>query len=285
MTPSIIIREVKKNADDTFAATVQFEASGAPFELTVSNPFAEAEEAQLEWYFEQWLKFPFVDKVPAEQAASSIRAYGERLFEQIFRRNPDIYLEYQRLRQADFLLEISGSPEFHALHWEALHDPHQARPLAVDKPLVRKNSRPVIYRAEVQPAPHLRVLLLTARPAGAKDVSYRTISRPLLEALETAKVAAQIDIVRPGTFEALVNHLEDVRDEHGDGYYHLIHLDLHGGLLTYPQYQQAAKAHPRPRTFLRAAITPKRRLNPTRDAKPFCFLTLRWDRRPAAATR
>ena len=237
MTPPIIIREVEKN-EDSFAATVQFDPYGAPYEITVSDPFSKAEEERLEWYFEQWLKFPFIDKVPAEQAASSIRTYGETLFEQVFRDNPDVYLEYQRLRQEDFLLEIIGSPEFHGLHWEALHDPNQARPLAVDKPVVRKNSQPVTYRAEVNPAPQLRVLLVTARPAGVRDVSYRTISRPLVEALETGHVAAQIDIVRPGTFEALVNHLENVRDDHG--YYHIIHLDMHGSLLTYEAYQNRA---------------------------------------------
>ena len=59
-----------------------------------------------------------------------------------------------------------------------------------------------------------------------------TISRPLVEALETGKIPAQIDMVRPGTFEALVNHLEEIRDEHGEGYYHIIHLDMHGALLT-----------------------------------------------------
>ena len=74
-------------------------------------------------------------------------------------------------------------------------------------------------------------------------MSYRTISRPLVDALETGKVAARIDMVRPGTFKALVNHLEDRRDEHGDGYYHIIHLDMHGALLIYEQYRKVAKEH------------------------------------------
>jgi len=152
MTTPIIIREESKS-NDTFAATVQFDPHGAPYEISVSHSFSEQEEEQLEWYFEEWLKFPFTDTVRADTAAASIRAYGEALFEQVFRRNPDVYLEYQRLRQGDFLLEITGSPEFHALHWEALHDPNQERPLAVDKPVVRKNNQPVTYRAELKPAP------------------------------------------------------------------------------------------------------------------------------------
>ncbi len=254
MSIPIIIREINKN-EEAFAATVQFNTHGVPHEVTVSNPFSEEEEARLEWYFEQWLNFPFTDKVQAKDAASSIRLYGEALFEQVFQRNPDVYLEYQGLRQEEFLLEIIGSPEFHALHWEALQDPHQMRPLAVDRPVVRKNRQPITYRAEIQPAPPLRVLLVTARPSGLRDVSYRTISRPLVEALETGQVAAQIDIVRPGTFKALVNHLEDVRDEQGDGYYHIIHLDMHGALLTYDQYRLSQAHQPSQYSFGHSGYT------------------------------
>lgn len=96
MTTPIIIREVQQNEED-FAATVQFDPHGAPYPITVSDPFSEEEEARLEWYFEKWLKFPFTKKVPAKETAASIRVYGEDLFEQVFRRNPDVYLEYQRL--------------------------------------------------------------------------------------------------------------------------------------------------------------------------------------------
>jgi tetratricopeptide (TPR) repeat protein len=243
MPTPIIIREVSKKGKK-FAASVQFDLYGTAYEISVTPPFTQAQEERLEWYFEKWLTFPFTDKVPAEEAAKSIRTYGEELFAQVFRANPDVYLEYQRLRQGDILLEIIGSPEFHTLHWEALKDPHQERPLSVDKPLVRKNSQPVTYRAEVKAAEQLRVLLVAARPGGKTDVGYRTISQPLVKALETGRIRAQIDIVRPGTFEALVNHLEDTRDTHGDGYYHIIHLDMHGALLTHAEYQTIAKTHP-----------------------------------------
>jgi len=243
VTTQIIIREKRKNKED-FAATAQFGAQGAPHDITIKNPFSEQQEKNLEWYFEKWLNFPFTDKVPAEKAESSIRAYGEDLFEQVFNHSRHAAVEYDRLQGEDVELVIIGSPEFHALHWEALKDPHQARPLSVEKPIIRKNSKPVIHRARMKPAPKLRVLLVTARPGGERDVGYRTISRPLVEALEKGKVAARIDIVRPGTFEALVNHLENARDKHGDGYYHIIHLDMHGSLFTYEQYQKNAPDRP-----------------------------------------
>jgi len=54
----------------------------------VRNPFGLAEEASLEWYFEDWLRFPMLDTVRANAAAASVRAYGENLFQQIFEANP-----------------------------------------------------------------------------------------------------------------------------------------------------------------------------------------------------
>ncbi len=238
MTTTITIRETGTSADG-FSATIQF-GPHAPIDISVRDPFSADEERQLEWYFEEWLTFPFTDTVAAQQVADSVRAYGEALFQQIFRDNPDAYVEYRALGD-DLLLEIVGSPDFHTLHWEAIHDPNQTRPLAVEVPVVRKNLAHVPYRAELRPAPLLRVLLVTARPGGIGDVSYRTISRPLVEALDEGAVAAQIDIVRPGTFEALVKHLDDTKDQHGDGYHHILHLDMHGMLLTYAQYQKLAR--------------------------------------------
>ncbi len=256
MSVQIIIREVGKNKDG-FAATVQFGNEGEAYEISITNPFSKEDDKRLEWYFEEWLNFPFTDKHRAKEAAESIRLYGEALFKQVFAANRDVIIEYERFRQKEFQLVIVGTPEFHALHWEALHDPNQQRPLSVEKNVVRKNKTPVTYRADVKPAPLLRVLLVTARPHDKEDVGYRTISRPLVEALEIAKVPAQIDMVRPGTFEALVEHLEDTRDEHGDGYYHIIHLDLHGGLLIYEDYQKFSKNHRQERYLFRSGYAQK----------------------------
>ena len=69
-------------------------------------------------------------------------------------------------------------------------------------------------------------------------MGYRTISRPLVETLRNSKLRTQIDIVRPGTYAALVDHLQQSRSQQGDGYYHLIHFDVHGSLLPYDAYQK-----------------------------------------------
>ncbi|MBP8001120.1 MAG: CHAT domain-containing protein [Chloroflexi bacterium] len=221
-----------------FPAQVSFEGYNT-YPITVTDPFTPAQEAELEWYYERWLNFPFTDKIRAQHAAASIRAYGHDLFNQLFRADPNLYADYREQRTEPFTIEIIGEPEFHTLHWESLHDPDQDRPLTVDKAIIRRNHKPITTPASVKASPTLNILLVTARPGGKLDVGYRTISRPLVDALENSQLPTRVDIVRPGTFKALVQHLEDSRDRHGDGYYHVIHLDVHGALLTYEQYQKA----------------------------------------------
>ncbi len=107
--------------------------------------------------------------------------------------------------------------------------------------MVRKNLTPPVMAAASQAAPTIHLLLVTARPQREQDVGYRTISRPLVEALRQAELRVQIDIVRPGTYEDFLHHLDVTTQQHGSGFYHLVHFDLHGGLLTYEEFQKGVE--------------------------------------------
>ena len=206
----IEIRERRQIADDEFSAEVVFD-HGAPYRITVKNPFTEEQEKRLEWYFEQHLRFPFTDQVKAQQAGESVSDYGTKLFEQVFRADVNAYAKYSVARQAgveQIELEIAGSPEFHRLHWEAIRDSDLKDPLALSVPIVRKNLKTQPVAANVRESPTINLLLVTARPDTQADVGYRTISRPLVEGLDRTDVPVQIDILRPGTFQALSDHLQ-----------------------------------------------------------------------------
>lgn len=203
----ITIRETAQTTPG-FTAEIAF-GDSPPHAVSVQDPFTPEEEARLGWYFEEWLTFPFTGTVKAEEAAASVTAYGEDLFQQLFVANPHVLAEYKIALNAAggygaLSFGVTGSPAFHALHWEALKDPNHGRPFAVECPFLRLNATPPNVHASVKPAPTLNVLLVTARPGGKQDVAYRTISRPLVEALATSQIRAQIDIVRPGTYRALV---------------------------------------------------------------------------------
>ncbi|MBD2092273.1 tetratricopeptide repeat protein [Microcoleus sp. FACHB-1515] len=234
--PTIAIREHHATATG-FAAELTFDGRVRYF-ITITDPFASVPEAEalLEWYFEEWVTFPFIDRTKKDQAVAQINDYGRQLFEQVFRADPDVYSEYRQLRNQlhQVQIEIEGSPEFHALHWEAIADPQWPRPLAIECVITRKHLRPQPVRASVRPSPVVNLLVVTARPDEEKDVGYRTISRPLVEAIQTAQLRVNIEILRPGTFEALARHLQQADKQN---FYHIIHFDLHGILASYEHIQ------------------------------------------------
>ena len=231
----ITIRE-EKQTETGFEATLSFD-NNLEYPITITNPFNFKQEQRLEWYFEEWLEYPMLEQVKAENAADSIKTYGENLFEQVFA-NKDAYKNYEQLRWQlnQVKIEIvSRTPEFQALHWEALRDPDLPRPLAVECVLLRRYIKPVRTKAHVKESPVVNLLVVVARPDEEHDVGYQTISRPLIEAIENSQLRVNVHLLRPGTYEALERHLE----QKGAGYYHVIHFDVHGALMTYQQFQNS----------------------------------------------
>ncbi|ODH02857.1 Tfp pilus assembly protein PilF [Nostoc sp. KVJ20] len=236
--PIITIRE-ESTTEGGFNAILSFDGRGE-YGVKITDPFTPKVEKQLEWYFEDWLMFPLLDTVKAEAAAASLKTYGEQLFAQVFRVDFNAYSAYQQLRGnlSQLQVEIVGkTSEFQALHWEALRDPDLPRPLAVDCVMVRKRNQPAPIYADVQTSPVINLLVVVARPDEEQDVGYRTISRPLMELIENSDLRVNVELLRPGTYQALSDHLE----AKGAGYYHVIHLDCHGALMSYEQIQQPSK--------------------------------------------
>ena len=268
----ITIREQAKT-ENGFEAVVSFDHTGE-YRTAITNPFSEKEEERLEWCYEEHLRYPYLENVKAEAAAASVRDYGVSLFNQVFAKRR-AFAAYQRALQAGvgaITFEIAGSPEFHALHWEALADPDLPQPLAVQCAMVRKNLTPQVVEADPRPQPTINLLVVTARPAGRRDVGYRTISRPLVEGLRQADLRVNVDLVRPGTYPALVAHLERAVADHGPGYYHAVHFDVHGGLLTFARFDAIEKGLEADPHFFQPRRYGRSRLDPYEGVKAFLFL-------------
>ena len=237
----IQIRETQSTATG-FAASLIFDNGAGEYQIQISDPFTPKEEGLLEWYFENWLTYPMLERVKADNAKASVARYGESLFNQVFQ-DRDAYSDYKQLRGnlRNVIIEIVGnSPEFHALHWEALRDKDLPRPLAVDCVMVRKLARPsAAVRAGMSASAVINLLVVIARPDEEHDVGYRTIARPLMEVIENSQLPVKVDLLRPGTYESLERHLE----AKGAGYYHVIHFDCHGALMTYADIQAGVKGN------------------------------------------
>jgi len=233
----ITIREQSKT-ETGFNATLAIAENH--YNITVSDPFEPKQEEELEWYFEDWLCYPMLDNVKADRAKKSVKKYGEELFKQVFQKEPNAYAKYSQLRNNLNQIQIeieSISPEFQAIHWEALQDPDFPRPLAIDSVLIRKNANPAVIATNVNESPTINLLVVVARPKADRDVPHRTISRPLVELIRNSKLRVNIELLRPGTYEALAKHLESK----GSGHYHIVHFDVHGSLQTYETYQERIK--------------------------------------------
>ena len=239
MANIITIRETGFS-DGKFDITVSFNHE-YEHETSVQNPFSKKQEEHLRWYFEDFLKFPFVDTVKAGNVAKSIYKYGEDLFEQVLGQR-EVFAEYNDFKQSgisDIVIEIIGTtPEFHSIHWETMKDPKLPNPLSVTGATVyRKNPKPPAMKANVKPSPYINLLIVTSRPGWEDDVKYRTISRPLVELIEKGRLKVKPHVLRPGTFKALSEHLKEVKE----GFYHIVHFDCHGALAEYESLMEACE--------------------------------------------
>ncbi len=204
----IVIREVAASPDGVIEARVDFGQDGGA-DVRVADPADAEQEQLLAWYFEKHLEYPFLDKDLEEKAAAQIDAYGQALFGQVF--GGEAAYGYRRARDRGFdgcRLVIEGSAAMHRFHWEALQDPDtRGGRLALRLPVVRRVDRiPLQFELPLGRSV-VRILVITARPDGPRDIGYRTISRPLLDAVRQARLPVAVDIVRPGTWEALRDRL------------------------------------------------------------------------------
>lgn len=229
----IRLRELAQRDNGDFRIRVSFDDE-AEYQVTVTDPADEAVENNIAWYFENHLRYPFLDKDKEQRAVGQIAEYGQSLFRQVF--GGEASHDYRNLKAESFdgcRIEVSGSAALHRLHWEALEDPDLATPLSVRMPVARRVSDQPSRFALRKDLPTLNILVVTARPDGPRDVGYRTISRPLIDALRTAGLPVTVDQVRPGTWQALRDHLLSATERRGSGWYHVIHFDMHGAFSEY----------------------------------------------------
>jgi tetratricopeptide (TPR) repeat protein len=228
----IEVREVSPAVDGVFAVRVEFKGRGGE-DVRVSMPADEAGEQLMAWYFEEHLRYPFLDGDLERKAVELVGEYGRSLFRQVFVGEAAYgFRDARRVGYTGYRLVVRGSAQFQRLHWEALHDPDSGDRLALRMPVVRQNARTPLPYDLPEPAPTLNILVVTARPFGRRDVGYRTISQPLLDAIGQTDVPVTVELVRPGTWAALQEALRTAERKHHQGWFQVVHFDVHGGFGT-----------------------------------------------------
>lgn len=221
--------------NDFFKVTLKFsinKSSHKSFSVKLSNPYHPKTEKLLELYFEEYLTTPY-DDIRIQAAPDKINQYGVQLFEQLF--SSVVFEEWKTIQPENLTIEIKGqSPEFQSIYWETLRESEQEIPLVAKGVIFRRASYENHRNTQYIPSSStINLLIVTARPKEESDVNFRTVQKPLINLIEDTKLPVRPHILRPGTYEAFVEHLQQV----GDNYYHIIHFDLHGSLLNFKAYK------------------------------------------------
>ena len=198
------------------------EVSRAPLAWPLNEEVLE----ELRWYLEDYLLAPFgvwQDRGPAVR--DKLTGWGNQVFGSVFGGGP-ARDAYQRAR--DRGLEVvfrSAEPGLLGLPWELMRD--GAGPVALGAGGICR-SLPVADRAATLEVPggRLRVLMVISRPAGAEDVGYQMVARPLLHRLEAVRGEVDLTVLRPPTFDALRQAVTEAAAA-GEPF-HVVHFDGHG---------------------------------------------------------
>ncbi len=220
--------------------------------LTLLEPLSLSERTDLRWYLERYASQEPFDSDKAHKVAASIITYGRELHRQL--RLQRTFQIQDPLVDQNYSLTIdvcenytedhAFSGSLQSLHWELLEQ-LELWSGCFNKVIVRRISseptkddiRPALTPS-VSIAGTLNVLVVIARNTETDPSAYQDV-RPFaaLDVLlgvrgilqqQAAGPRLRVEVVRPGTFDSLKQHLRSSKDIHGPGFYHFVHFDMHG---------------------------------------------------------
>jgi CHAT domain/NB-ARC domain len=218
--------------------------------LVLHDPLDKDGASLCRWYLEQYLQREPYSTTRARKASSVLEGYGQQLADQL-QLSALALVDQQKLdiEIEDFSGSDSGPRNsVHQLYWELLEDERiWALPtlsVCVQRSIGRTNEHasPVynisLWSEDSSSRQRINILLVTARDLTKGSTLYDEIS-PLVAFnilwnvksrlnLAGSPVDLNVEVVRPGTFNALKHHLE----RRGQDYFQIIHFDVHGKVGT-----------------------------------------------------
>ncbi|KAF2099233.1 hypothetical protein NA57DRAFT_76463 [Rhizodiscina lignyota] len=223
--------------------------------VALEDPLDDKDKELCRWYLEQYLQKEPYSASTAKKATSTLEGYGKSLAEQL--QLPELVLQSDNEIQVEVEdATVDGThphDSVHQLFWEFLEDP-SVWPSTVSAICVRRAIetaiQPLRFSQRISSWPcsgqarqRVNILLVTARDLRRDSSLYTDISPSIVIDLLSeiqhrltlggSAIDIAIEVVRPGTLDALKQHLADSKRIHGPGYYQVIHLDVHGKVGTH----------------------------------------------------
>ncbi|MEH2463182.1 tetratricopeptide repeat protein [Nostoc sp.] len=198
-------------------------------EVGFQQPFDEENAAELRWYLEDYLKFPYgIFPDNAVKIEQKLQHWGQQLFELVFRSTDKAREFFQEATREGLdnceLGIISDNANVLNLPWELLYSPdYQFLAPSLAGMYRSLSSQGVKARLPPMPNDQLNILLVIARPDDEQDVGFKTIARPLLAALQPIRQRVNLKVLRPPSLKEFEAELQANK-----GFYHIVHFDGHG---------------------------------------------------------
>jgi hypothetical protein len=248
--------------------------------VPLNLPINSAEGDEIVWYLERYPQSPF----DADRAIKCIRLlerYSDALFEQLglatigprikLAETPGCQAETLTVEIFQNLIDGVG-PSIHQIYWELLEDERLwlgmvgavvvrrkftsyriSKHLEDTASLSNRNKLvPWGPLATSQKLPSFNVLLVVARnldpdnPEVDPILGLARLSTLFREMKQASGCRFSLEVVRPGTYAAFRKHLQLSTERHGQGYFHLVHFDMHGAVVSQPTRSSTTEeANPR----------------------------------------
>lgn len=167
-------------------------------------------------------------RIRAVRVRHAILDEGQRLFRAVFQSNPEaehIWLAIKSRLQDTRLEVFAPVPLFDQLPWELIRPSEAAVPLCLAAhSFVRLGTLPESTFG-IKCVDKCRVLLITSRPSGADDASYRSIASKVMDTLRSS-TECDVTFLRPPTFTECARVLRDAKSDGRP--FDIIHFDGHG---------------------------------------------------------
>jgi tetratricopeptide (TPR) repeat protein len=187
---------------------------------------------ELRWYLEDYLRAPFgAYETRGHDVAAKLAPWGEAVFEAVFGPEParTVYQQMQGGQAGLHIVFRSPMAQLLALPWELMRDPALGHPLALNAVAMDRSLPAAELPASFETqGDRLRVLMVISRPAGAMDVAFQMIARPLLARLAAVRGTVDMVVLRPPTLDALVATLTEAMEQGMP--FQVVHFDGHGAM-------------------------------------------------------
>ncbi|KAH6972601.1 hypothetical protein EDB80DRAFT_360879 [Ilyonectria destructans] len=197
----------------------------------VTDPYTVTEEESLTWLVERHSELEPFDTQRASGVRNSLVSYRQSLINQL--RLHEIVGQARRDGLVLIVEAASSSSTFHKIHWEVIEQDELLGHTVLCRRVHDAYDGGHIPNQDILAKRQFyNILMISSRPGVSQDLPYTLLSRPLIDLAERLRrhngTQVKVVIVRPGCWQAFVNHLEEVTTKNGPGYYDLVHFDVHG---------------------------------------------------------